>query len=308
MKFIIALLTCNGGEQLQKCLDSMSAYSIRTNSIFVIDSSSSDGSFENALSCGYTVRQIQKSDFNHGATRQLALTLCPDADIIIYMTQDAILASPDSIKNILAPFADNKVAAVCGRQLPHADASPIAAHARLFNYQAESSTKSIHDIPRSGIKAAFLSNSFAAYRRTALMDIGGFPSDVIFGEDTFVAAKMLQAGWKVAYAADAACYHSHNYSMMEEFRRYFDIGVFHSREMWFIASLGKPEGEGKKFVLSELRFLMRTNPFKIPSALLRTALKFAGYKLGFIEETLPVWLKPFLSMNKKFWKKPQQVK
>ena len=85
-----------------------------------------------------------------------------------------------------------------------------------------------------GIKAAFLSNSFAAYRRSALESVGGFPSDTIFGEDTFAAAKMLLNGWKIAYSAEATVYHSHNLTFIEEFRRYFDIGVFHSREKWFM--------------------------------------------------------------------------
>lgn len=270
--------------------------------IFVIDSSSNDGTIEMAKHYGVESIIIPQSEFNHGATRQLALSLCPDSDIIIYMTQDAILASPDSIKNILAPFEDEKVGAVCGRQLPHFDASPIAAHARGFNYPAESSIKSQVDISRIGIKAAFLSNSFAAYRRTALLDVGGFPSDVIFGEDTYVAAKMLQAGWKVAYSAEASCYHSHNYSAIEEFRRYFDIGVFHSREKWFIESLGKPEGEGKKFVISELRYLLQHAPWLIPSAIVRTGLKLFGYKFGQSEKGMPLWLKRKLSMNKGYWR------
>jgi len=95
-------------------------------------------SLAKSIALGYRVHRIPQSEFNYGATRQLALTLCPDADIFIYMTQDAILASPDSIANLLHPFADEKVGAVCGRQLPHADASPLAFHARTFNYASVS--------------------------------------------------------------------------------------------------------------------------------------------------------------------------
>lgn len=270
--------------------------------MYLLDSESNDCTINLAQTAGFLVDIIPRNEFNHGATRQRALALCPDAEIIIYMTQDAILASPESIRNILLPFEDEKVGAVCGRQLPHADASPISSHARQFNYLDKSSVKTKEDIPRLGIKSAFLSNSFAAYRRTALMDVGGFPSDVIFGEDTFVAAKMLQAGWKLAYSAEAACYHSHNYQVMEEFRRYFDIGVFHSREKWFISSLGKPEGEGKKFVLSELRYLLKHSPWLIPSAIVRTGTKLVGYKLGQREVQIPLWLKRKLSMYKGYWK------
>jgi len=270
--------------------------------ILVIDSSSDDETVEMLKGIGAEIHLISRKTFNHGATRQLALNLFPNADIIIYMTQDAFLASPDAIKNILKPFEDEKVGAVCGRQLPHTDASPLATHARLFNYTSESSMKSIDDIPRLGIKAAFISNSFAAYRRTALMAVGGFPSDVILSEDTYVAAKMLQAGWKLAYAADAICYHSHNYTMLEEFRRYFDIGVFHGREPWYLELLGKAEGEGRKFVLSEMRYLLKHAPWLVPSAVLRTGFKLVGYKLGQMEPGLPLWLKRQLSMNKGYWK------
>lgn len=303
MKIAIAIPTKNAGTEFVHFMTILQDQHLPPGTIIVIDSTSEDGTDVVASRFGAHVVSIASADFNHGATRQFALTVCPDADIIIYMTQDAILGSSSSIKNILTLFEDEKVGAVCGRQLPHADASPIAAHARMFNYPAESSVKSHDDIPRLGIKAAFISNSFAAYRRTSLMDVGGFPSDVIFGEDTYVAAKMLQAGWKVAYSAEATCYHSHNYSIMEEFRRYFDIGVFHSREKWFLVSLGKPEGEGKKFVLSEIKFLANRAPWFIPSVIIRTGLKLLGYKLGQREQGMPLRLKRKLSMNKGYWKK-----
>jgi len=301
MNAILVCPTLNAGVIANNIFMSLSNQSAIINTFLIIDSSSDDNTLEIFTKNGFHVHQIHRKTFNHGVTRQLALTICPDADIIIYMTQDAFFASPDSIKNILAPFNDLNVGAVCGRQLPHANASPIAAHARLFNYPAESSTKSEEDIRHIGIKAAFISNSFAAYRRTALMSVGGFPADVIFGEDTFVAARMLQTGWKVVYSAEAACYHSHNYSMVEEFQRYFDIGVFHSRETWYLSSLGKPEGEGKKFVLSEINYLAKRAPWLIPSAIVRTGLKLIGYTLGQKEHLMPLWIKRKLSMNKGYW-------
>lgn len=300
--YSIFIPTYNAGSVFENTMDSLLDNKISISHVFVVDSGSTDTTLVKAKKLGFICHTISKTDFNHGATRQLALTLCPDADIIIYMTQDSILASPDSIKNILAPFEDEKVGAVCGRQLPHKNASPIAAHARLFNYPAISSIKSQADIPRLGIKAAFLSNSFAAYRRTALEDVGGFPSDAILSEDTFVATKMLLSGWKIAYAADATCYHSHNYNIFAEFKRYFDIGIFHGREKWYLASLGRAEGEGKKFVFSELRYLLKRAPWFIPSAIIRTCLKLLGYKLGQREQIIPLSLKQRLSMNKGYWK------
>ena len=89
--------------------------------------------------------------------------------------------------------------------------------------------------------------------------------------------------------------------MTQEFQRYFDIGVFHARESWLLESFGKPEGEGGRFVRSELRYLGRHAPWLIPSALLRTILKYSGYRLGRMEQRLPLWLKRRCSMHKGFW-------
>ncbi len=301
MKSFLCIPTLNAGVMAEKYLAGLSIQTSEIDELLVIDSSSTDDTADIFRDAGAFVHIIPRSSFNHGRTRQMALDLCPDADVIIYMTQDAILSSPDSIKNMLKGFKDQKVGAICGRQLPRKNASQIAAHARLFNYPAVSSVKSKEDIQRIGIKAAFLSNSFAAYRRTALMEVGGFPSEIIFGEDTYVAARMLLSGWKIAYAADASCYHSHNYSMLGEFRRYFDIGVFHFQEKWFIESMGKAEGEGKKFVLSELKYLIKKAPWLIPSAIFRTAIKFTGYRLGQSGHKLPRRLVKKLSMNKGYW-------
>jgi rhamnosyltransferase len=280
---------------------------ISLDNLIAIDSVSNDLTAD-FLSCnGFRIHTIPRHTFNHGATRQLAVELSPEADIIIFMTQDAILADSSSLQYLVNVFADPSVGAAYGRQLPAPDATPIAAHARLFNYPAESYVRSEADIPRYGIKTAFLSNSFAAYRRSALLAVGGFPSSVILSEDTMVAAKMLLNGWKVAYCAEATCYHSHNYPPFKEFQRYFDIGVFHAREAWYLQALGGAEGEGKRFVRSELRYLRQHAPALIPAALLRSALKLLGYRLGRLERYLPRRIKLALSMNRGFWEEKSKA-
>jgi rhamnosyltransferase len=155
---------------------------------------------------------------------------------------------------------------------------------------------------RLGFKAIFISNAFAAYRRDALLAVGGFPRDVVFGEDTITAAKLLLARWKIAYVAEALVYHSHSYTWLQEFKRYFDIGVLHAKEGWLLDEFGGAAGEGGRFVRSEFRYLWVSSKKLIPSALIRTGIKFAGYKLGSLEEKLSPQWKRRLSMNPGFWK------
>lgn len=297
----IIIPALNAEKYIHKLLLSLRKQSVPCE-VIIIDSSSGDNTKKIAESFGARVIAVERKNFNHGGTRNLGIR-CTKNDIIVFLTQDALPADEYAIENLIKPFYDNKdIGAAYGRQLPRQGANPVEAHARLFNYPPESHLKCITDVPRLGIKTAFISNSFSAFRLNVLQSIGGFPQKTIVNEDTYVAAKMLLSGWKIAYCADAKVFHSHNYSFLGEFRRYFDIGVFHAEEPWIRESFGQAEGEGMTYVLSELKYLWNEKHKFIPSALLRTVLKFMGYKLGLMERGIPVSLKIHLSMNKQYWK------
>lgn len=303
MKFTVIIPTYNAGSLWKEWISTYNMQNLKADKVIVVDSSSTDQTVPLAEQAGFFVHKIAKSDFNHGGTRNLAIELAEaQCEIVVFMTQDALLADPLSLENLLKPFADPNVAAVCGRQLPHRDANPLAEHARLFNYPAQSRIKSQADIPELGIKTAFMSNSFAAYRLSALRELGGFPKNTILAEDMWLAAKMLLAGYKVAYCAEATVFHSHNYTLKQEFQRYFDTGVFQACEPWIQATFGNAGGEGKRFVLSELAFLWRNHPHWIPRALLSTLCKYLGFKLGLYWRKLPLSLCRKLSMHKGYWK------
>ena len=282
-------------------LTSMLAAAVPPEHVLIIDSSSTDGTPDLARKAGFQVHTITREDFDHGATRQLALDLLPDAEIVIYLTQDAELASADAIAKMLEAFTDLKIAAAYGRQLPRRCATPIEVHARHFNYPPTSKISALDTRERWGIKTIFISNSFAAYRRSALMSVGGFPRDVLFGEDTITAAKLILDGWKIAYVAEAQVYHSHPYTWRQDFKRYFDIGVLHARENWMLQEFGQAGGEGSRFVRSEIKYLRREDPWHLPSALVRTGLKLLAYRLGRNEKKLTTGLKRHLSMHPGFW-------
>ena len=269
--------------------------------ILIVDSDSEDGTAELAEFEGYQVKRIARRAFNHGGTRQMATSLVPWATVVVYLTQDAVLATPDAIDLLLTAFDDPRVGAAYGRQLPRPGSGAIEAHARLFNYPPRSEVRDFESRQTLGIKAAFLSNSFAAYRVSALQDVGGFPTDVILAEDALVTGKMLIAGWKAAYVAEAQVFHSHSFTIAEEFRRYFDIGICHGRASWLRLQFGKPNCEGRRFFFSELAYLVYNRPYLIPSAMLRTCFKALGYELGLREASLGRKWARKLSFHKAFW-------
>jgi rhamnosyltransferase len=301
-KVALIIPTRNSGPRFKDTLVSISKQTMIIHHKVIIDTESEDGTIVDAQGQSFEVVSIRKTEFNHGRTRQFGVDALDDVDIVVFMTQDAILVDKKEVENLIECFKDSKVGAAYGRQLPHSDAGPIDTHARLFNYSVHSRVKTIADAKELGIKTAFISNSFAAYRKSALISVGGFPSNTILSEDTYAAAKMLLAGWKVAYCAEAKVYHSHSYNYLQEFRRYFDIGVFHARESWIRSSFGQAEGEGKRFIISELKYLWSTgNKSLISSAFVRNLLKFLGYKLGLNEKRMPARIKKSLSMHTGFW-------
>lgn len=269
----------------------------------IIDSSSGDGTVEKARALGFNVNVIKKSEFNHGATRQKVIDENPEYEFIIFLTQDAFLCGNNELKTLLSPFKDKEVAAVCGRQLPHMNSSRVAAHSRCYNYADTSRSTTLADAESIGVRAAFISNSFAAYRSDALKVVGGFPHDVIFGEDMFVAAELLMAGYKIAYNAEACVRHSHDYSMKREFQRYFDMGVFHAREPWIRENFGTADREGLKFIASEVKYLASNAFWELPGCLARTVLRYSGFRLGIIEKYIPLSIKELLCMNKGYFTK-----
>ena len=298
--FCVVIPTLNAAKDWDSLTISL-LRSARPDQVLLIDSESTDGTAKLAAALGFRTVIQPRSTFNHGATRQLGVDLCPDAEILVYLTQDAILTDESSIPKLIRSFEDPDVSAAYGRQLPRPGAKPIEAHARQFNYPDRSQKRTLDSRKQLGIRAAFLSNSFAAYRRAALMQVGGFPSSVIFGEDMVTAARMLLAGYTIAYCAQATVYHSHGYSCLQEFRRSFDIGALHSLENWLMQEFGSAGGEGKRFVLSELGYLAQHDRLLLPSSLLRSSLKLTGYRLGRMHARLPLRWKRRLGMNSAFW-------
>ena len=133
------------------------------------------------------------------------------------------------------------------------------------------------------------------------MEVGGFPRNTIVSEEVTVAARMLMAGWKVAYQAEANAIHSHPLTISQEFSRYFDIGVHHQRESWLLREFGGAGGEGRKFVVSEARYLIEHQWTLLPKATLRNVSKWISYQLGRHEDLLSQKMKERLSAQPHYW-------
>ncbi|TCD02014.1 glycosyltransferase [Pedobacter frigidisoli] len=302
-KLAILIPTLNAGSTWASLLKSISEQDYAASRKIILDSGSSDDTVALAITNGFEVLNIHKKDFDHGYARQVLADAADDCEILVYLTQDCIIATSSSLKNLVNSFFNKHIGLAYGRQLPHKGATVLETHARLFNYTDQSRVKLLSDKDELGIKTASCSNSYAAYRREALYSVGGFPSHTIFAEDVIVGGQMLLKDWQIAYVAEAEAYHSHDYKVSEEFKRYFDIGVFHSTNQWLLNEFGTAGGEGLKYLKSELKYVLKHNALVLPKMIMSIGAKFIGYKLGMMHKKLSPKQRKSFSMHKSYWDK-----
>lgn len=240
----VVIPTLNAGREIGGLLDSLLSQTVVPGEILVVDSSSEDATRDIVASYagrGVSLDVIERSEFNHGATRHKAFMRAV-GDYVLFVTQDAVPAGNRYIERLIAPLeADMTIALVSGRQLPKPDARRFEQLVRAFNYPVEPSVRSAEDLPRYGIKTFFASDVCSAYRRTAYMECGGF-APVNTNEDMLMAARFIAAGYKVAYDPSAAVYHSHNLTPAQQFRRNREVGAFlatHGDELMGASEIGE---------------------------------------------------------------------
>lgn len=254
MDISVIIPTLNAEHDIEGLLTVLGRQSIQPIETLVVDSASEDRTIELIQKHkGVRLLQIDRQDFNHGGTRDLALRESR-GDFVCFLTQDALPVSDDYLELLVAPMVDDsEIALVSGRQLPKADARRFEQLVRGFNYPDSSSVRSKRDLKKYGIKTFFASDTCSAYRRTAYLECGGF-EHVNTNEDMLMAARFIASGMKVAYEPRAEVYHSHNLTPSQQFARNRAVGFFletHTDELMHASEIGEG-GRLVKMVSSQL--------------------------------------------------------
>jgi len=281
----IIIPTYNAAESLPGLFQSINNQDVSTEEI-IIDSSSSDNTIDIARYFGAHVLSISKEEFGHGKTRNLAASNA-NGEIIVFLTQDCILENNDAISCLVESLKEEQIAASYGRQIAAEDAIPTEKFARLYNYPKKPIIKGKEQVWEMGIKTFFFSNVFSAIRRKEFKEIGGFPENLIMFEDMLLAAKLIERGYKIAYVPEAKVIHSHDYSLKQQLRRYYQAGISFQKNPWFMKYAGANK-EGILFIKEEMKYLFKGKEYIwLPYAILEAACKYTGYKAGLYRNRLP---------------------
>ncbi|WP_169083630.1 glycosyltransferase family 2 protein [Paenibacillus sp. PL91] len=294
----VIIPTLNAGSEFDELLERLQRQSVPPHEIIVIDSASEDGTQERARKAGVRLMNVERKDFDHGGTRNQAANQA-QGNILLFMTQDALPYNENLIEALTRPLIEQETIVYSyARQLARPGANVLEQLARQYNYPAESQIKSYEDIEQLGIKTFFCSNVCSAIKRDTFEAMGRFQEPVIFNEDLFMAAKCILTGYKVAYSAEAVVYHSHDYSIKQQFKRYFDNGISMRCNAWITpySAVGKA---GSKLVKLQLQKLHQSRQWHhIPRLVAESAAKLIGYKLGMNFRRLPSFITRRLSMHR----------
>lgn len=246
------------------------------------------------------IEEIRPEEFDHGGTRNRAAKEST-ADVMVFMTQDAIPEDSRLMETLIRPLQDEKVAVVYARQMPKRECKMTERYVRSYNYPGKSIKKTKCDLEKLGVKTYFCSNVCAAYNRDIYVSLGGFEEDLIFNEDMIFAAKCIEAGYAIVYEASAKVIHSHNYTFGEQFSRNFDMAISQADHPEIFGKI-RSEKEGIKMLRCGMRYFILQ---KCPQACIifacECAAKYLGYWLGKKYKSLPRKLIIKFSMNKKYW-------
>lgn len=304
MTIDVIIPTCNPDEKLGLLLGNLQRQSIPPHKIYIINTltaghTAEDFNAQYQIADNIEIRHIQSEDFDHGTTRNDGARMS-DADLILFITQDAIPADDHLLENLSKNIKEDVVIAF-GRQVADSE-MPIERLSRNFNYPPVGYVKSAKDKAVMGIKVCFCSNVCAMYRRSTFWELNGFPTHNIFNEDMQFAYKVISSGYSIAYAADAVVLHSHNYSLKKIFQRYFDQGVSQKQnEQMFNQFSSMNEGKAQaKYIIKGLSKEKRYSLIFL--FVMQSLAKLCGFFMGKHYNLMPHGLRKALSMNKYYWK------
>jgi len=294
----------DGGDGLARCLDGIRAQETAEEvEIVVVDSGSTDGSLGVARARAALVHELPAHAFSHGASRNLGASRAR-GELLVFLSQDAVPVDDRWLSRLRAAFdRQPELAGVYGRQLANDGATPPEQYFLGFLYGATPRTQRAGTLHQLSMDTTLFSNVNSAIPR-GIWERFPFAQDIVMSEDQEWSRRVLLEGYTIAYEPAAAVRHSHNYTVLGAFRRFFDSGA--SSDRAYMA--GRQHSSrvlrraAARYALGELAWLWRTGRRRwVPYAGVYESAKLLGLLCGARHERIPLALKRRLSAMPAYW-------
>ncbi|MEU9174426.1 bifunctional polysaccharide deacetylase/glycosyltransferase family 2 protein [Streptomyces sp. NPDC048420] len=191
----------NEKECIANTLESL-AKSTHPIEVIVVDDGSSDGTSEiareAARSLGMTnVRVIRQENAGKPAALNNGVRSASH-DIVVMMDGDTVF-EPDTVRQLVQPFADPEVGAVAGNAKVGNRDTVIGAWQHIEYVMGFNLDRRMYDLLRC---MPTIPGAIGAFRREAVLQVGGMSEDTL-AEDTDITIAMHRQGWRVVYQEHA---------------------------------------------------------------------------------------------------------
>lgn len=169
---------------------------------------------------------VEKEKFSHSLTRENAIKNYCTSKIVVMISQDIRLTNDLVFYNLVRDIASKSASYTYARQI--SSKKGIETYIREKNYPLNSYYVTKNDIAKMQLMAFFASDACSAYDRDVFIKVNGYCGyDVMMNEDQLYSYIILNNGYTKKYCADSVVIHSHDYTLKQLYKRYYQAGVFY---------------------------------------------------------------------------------
>ncbi len=212
MRLSLVVRTLNEARYLPELLQMVAAqvlapgFSAQT---VLVDSGSTDGTLAIAKANGCLITHIRREEFSFGRSLNRGCEAA-SGDILVFVSGHCVPTGAHWLQRLVQPIADGQAAYTYGRQV----GGPASrfSECRIFEKYYPPQSR----VPQQGF---FCNNANAALSRAAWA-AHRFDEELTGLEDMELAKRLVAAGGKLGYVAEAAVYHHHQESWAQVQRRF----------------------------------------------------------------------------------------
>lgn len=211
MRISIVIRTLNEAKYLSDLLEMIDSQETCFESVEVvlIDSGSTDKTVEIASSFGCRITYITRQEFSFGRSLNRGCEFST-GDILVFISGHCVPVDKHWLQNLCQPIVDGKVVYSYGRQIGDDDSNYSERRIFAKYFPAHSS------VPQDGF---FCNNANSAVLRTAWEE-HLFDEELTGLEDMELAKRLVAAGSRIGYVAEAPVFHHHQETWASVRRRF----------------------------------------------------------------------------------------
>jgi GT2 family glycosyltransferase len=240
----------NAEATIQACVESLLElrYPRDRLELQIVDNCSRDGTVDALRGFGGRIAVLSERRRGAGAARNAGLATAR-GEVVAFTDADCVV-DPDWLRQIVAPLDDRGVGVAGGTIRARGPANEVERYG-----------EEIHDHRRAieDLRPPYAVTMNWASRRELLRELGGFDERFRRGQDVELAYRAIEAGYELAFVADAVVYHRNEQTLTGLFSEGFTHG-FHGvhvrkRHRDFLRGYGHGRGGRPHFADIGARFL-----------------------------------------------------